>query len=201
VRTLITATLLSPIIVITIRVTPLSSGYAVGVNIANLKKWLREQGAAYRHGADRPLAGYLALLATYVTGVGATTVAARAAGKRPPAGISPWDLAQLSLATHRIARTITKDPVTSPLRAPFAEYEETSGPAELTEQVRGHGLRHSAGELMTCPFCIAQWVATGLTAGLVLAPRATRLVTATFSAVALADFLQYGYSAAQQAVE
>jgi uncharacterized protein DUF1360 len=170
--------------------------------MANLKKWLREQGAAYRHGTDRPLAGYTALLATYVTGVGATAVAARAAGKRPPAGISPWDLAQLSLATHRISRTVTKDPVTSPLRAPFARYEGTAGPAEVNEEVRYHdGVRHSAGELLTCPFCIAQWVATGLTAGLVLAPRATRLVTATFSAVALADLLQFAYSAAQQAAE
>ena len=140
-------------------------------------------------------------MSVYVTGVGATAVAARAAGKRPPAGISPWDLAQLSLATHRISRTVTKDPVTSPLRAPFARYEETTGPAELTEDVRGEGLRHSAGELLTCPFCIAQWVATGLTAGLVLAPRATRLVTATFSAVAISDFLQFFYAEAQQAAE
>lgn len=171
------------------------------MQFADVRKWLRRQGEAYRHGENRPLAGYAALLGAYVTGVGATTVAARAAGKKPPAGISPWDLAQLSMATHRISRTITKDPVTSPLRAPFAEFESTSGPAELTEEVRGEGVRHSAGELLTCPFCLAQWVATGLTAGLVLAPRATRLVTATFSAVAAADFLQYLYAAAQQGAE
>jgi Protein of unknown function (DUF1360) len=171
------------------------------VQIDSVRKWLRRQGDAYRHGANRPLAGYMALLGAYTVGVGATAVAARAAGKQPPAGISPWDFAQLSMATHRISRTITKDPVTSPLRAPFAEYEDTSAPAELTENVRGEGLRHSAGELITCPFCIAQWVATGLTAGLVLAPRATRLVTATFSAVAISDFLQYLYAATQQAVD
>jgi hypothetical protein len=171
------------------------------VQIKNIREWLRRQGDAYRHGEHRPLAGYSALMSVYLTGVGATAAAARAAGKEAPAGISPWDLAQLSLATHRISRTITKDPVTSPLRAPFAQYEGTSAPAELTEEVRGEGLRHSAGELITCPFCIAQWVATGLTAGLVLAPRATRLVTATFSAVALADFLQYFYVATQDAVD
>lgn len=171
------------------------------MQIDSIRKWLRRQGEAYRNGENRPVAGYTALLAAYVTGVGATAVAARAAGKKPPAGISPWDLAQLSIATHRISRTITKDPVTSPLRAPFAKYEGTTGPAELTEGVRGHGVRHSAGELMTCPFCIAQWVATGLTAGLVIAPRVTRLVTTTFSAVAIADFLQFFYSTAQQAAE
>jgi len=169
------------------------------VEIDNVRKWLRRQGEAYRHGENRPLAGYAALLGAYGTAVGATAFAAKAAGKRPPAGISPWDLAQLSMATHRISRTITKDPVTSPLRAPFAEYESTSAPAELTEDVRGHGVRHAAGELITCPFCIAQWVATGLSAGLVLAPRATRLVTATFSAVAISDFLQYLYTATQDA--
>jgi hypothetical protein len=27
------------------------------------------------------------------------------------------------------------------------------------------------GELLTCPFCLGQWVATGLIFGLVLAPR------------------------------
>ena len=171
------------------------------MQVESIRKWLRRQGAAYRHGANRPLAGYTALLSVYATGVGATAIAARAAGKRAPAGISPWDLAQLSIATHRISRTVTKDPVTSPLRAPFATYEETTGPAELTEAVRGEGLRHSAGELLTCPFCIAQWVATGLTAGLVLAPRATRLVTATFSAVAISDFLQFLYAGAQQATD
>lgn len=171
------------------------------MQVDSVRKWLRRQGAAYRHGENRPLAGYTALLSVYATGVGATAIAARAAGKRPPAGISPWDLAQLSIATHRISRTVTKDPVTSPLRAPFARYEETTGPAELSEDVRGEGLRHSAGELLTCPFCIAQWVATGLTAGLVLAPRATRLVTATFSAVAISDFLQFLYSGAQQATD
>ena len=170
--------------------------------VENVRRWLRRQGAAYRNGERRPLAGYTALLATYVTGVGATAVAARAAGKRPPARISPWDVAQLSLATHRISRTVTKDPVTSPLRAPFARYEKTTGPAELAEDVRADGgFRHSAGELLTCPFCLAQWVATGLTAGLVIAPRATRLVTATFSAVAISDFLQFLYSAAQEAAE
>lgn len=171
------------------------------MQIADVKKWLRRQGEAYRNGENRPLAGYTALLGAYGTAVGATAVAARAAGKQLPASVSPWDLAQLSLATHRISRTVTKDPVTSPLRAPFAKYESTSGPAELTEDVRGEGVRHSAGELLTCPFCIAQWVATGLSAGLVIAPRATRLVTATFSAVAIADFLQFFYSAAQQAAE
>jgi len=54
------------------------------------------------------------------------------------------------------------------------------------------------GELLTCPFCLGQWIATGLTVGLVLAPGPTRLVAATLAAVAGADFLHHAYCAVQQ---
>src|SRR6266568_6180594 len=50
-------------------------------------------------------------------------------------------------------RLITKDPVTSPLRAPFTVFEGQEGQAELKEEVRGHGARKAVGELVTCPFC------------------------------------------------
>jgi hypothetical protein len=49
--------------------------------------------------------------------------------------------------------------------------------------------------------CLAQWVATGLSAGLVFAPRQTRLVNATLTAVAGADFLQHVYAWLQRAAE
>ena len=102
------------------------------------------------------------------------------------------------VATHKVARLITKASVTSPLRAPFTRFAGTSGPAELAEEVRGTGLRKAVGELVTCPFCVGEWVATGLTAGLVLAPRATRAVAAVFVELTIADFLQLAYAAAQQ---
>jgi len=66
----------------------------------------------------------------------------------------------------------------------------TSGPAELREEVRGQGGQKTIGELVTCPFCTSVWIATGLTAGLVFAPRGTRLVTAMLSSLAGADLLQ-----------
>jgi hypothetical protein len=94
---------------------------------------------------------------------------------------------------------IAKDPVTSPFRAPFTAFEEASAPGELHEEVRGHGLQHSVGELLTCPMCLAQWVATGFTLGLVFAPGPVRLALSTFTAVAGADFLQHAYVALQQA--
>jgi hypothetical protein len=57
------------------------------------------------------------------------------------------------------------------------------------------------GELITCPFCLAQWVATAFTAGLVFAPRATRLVAGTFSTVAISDALQNVYAFLQRKAE
>ena len=50
------------------------------------------------------------------------------------------------------------------------------------EEVRHYdGLRHSIGELITCPFCLDVWIAAGFTIGLVFAPRLTRLVAAALS--------------------
>jgi hypothetical protein len=170
--------------------------------IEDVRGWAQRQAEQYRDGEDRPLGGYLAVMAIYSTGVGAVALAGRLLGRRAPVQVSPWDLAQITVATHRIARTISKDPVTSPIRAPFTRYEGVSAAAELKEQVRSHStVKHSVGELLSCPMCLAQWVATALTAGLVLSPRTTRLVAATFTAVAGADFLQYLYAYLQKVAE
>lgn len=167
--------------------------------VTELNERVRAVEEAYSPDEERPLRGYVAAMLAYTGLVGAVVVAARK-GRHPlPDSISPWDVTLLSVATHRLSRTLTKDPVTSPLRAPFTRYAGTSGPGELHEEVRGKGLRHAVGELVTCPFCLAQWVATSLAAGHLFAPRATRMVTATLTAVAAADFLQYAYAGAQKA--
>lgn len=166
-----------------------------------IKDWLERQGRAYRNGEERPVAGYATLLSVYAGSVASATVAARALGKKPPEQVSPYELVQLALTTQRVSRLLSKDAVTSPLRTPFTTYEGVSAPSELHEEVRGHGLRHSVGELLTCPFCLAQWVATAGVAGLVFAPKFTRLALAAFSAVATADFLQYVYASLQQLSE
>jgi hypothetical protein len=112
------------------------------------------------------------------------------------------DLVTVTLGTHKLSRTLAKDAVTSPLRAPFTRYAGTGGPAEVNEEVRNQSsLRHSLGELLTCPFCLGMWVATGFTVGLIFAPRLTRLIAGTFTALAGADFLQLAYARAQQAAE
>jgi len=166
-----------------------------------IRKWAHEQAAEYSGGEDRPLGGYLALMGVYAGGVAGAAGAARALHRPAPDRVSPWDVVQLTVATHRLSRTISKDPVASPLRAPFMRYAGLQAAGELHEEVRGHGLHHSVGELLGCPMCLAQWVATGLCAGLVLAPTATRMVLATMTAVGGADFLQHLYSVLQQADE
>ena len=104
------------------------------------------------------------------------------------------------MATFRLARRIAKDPVTarsgrrSPVPGP-------SGHAEVAEEVREHGgVKHAVGELLTCPFCLAQWVGTGFVFGYVTAPKATRLAALTMTMVAGSDVLQFAYDAIQTGV-
>lgn len=88
--------------------------------------------------------------------------------------------------------------MTSPLRAPFTTYQGTAGPAEPNEEVRGTGGHKAVGELISCPFCVSVWVATGLAAGLIYLPRTTRLTIGTLAAPAGADLLQYTHAWLQQ---
>ena len=178
-------------------------GYPLGMTVVDrgIRAWAHEQAEAYKDGANRPLGGYLALMGVYAATVGASAIAVRLSKRSLPERISGADLGLMSVATHRLSRTLAKDPITSPLRAPFTTYEGTAAAAELAEEVRGHGLQHSIGELIACPICLAQWVATGFGVGLVVAPRSTRLAMATLSAVAGSDFLQYIYAYLQQATE
>ncbi len=157
--------------------------------------WARRQGDSYRGGQDRPLAGYAGAMAAYTGVVGGLALVGRGLGRRLPERIGAGDLALTTIATHKLSRLIAKDSVTSPLRAPFTRYHEAEGPAELAEAPREDSVaRHAVGELLSCPFCVGMWVATGLTAGLVIAPRATRLAAATLTALAGADVLQFGYA-------
>lgn len=160
----------------------------------------RDQQRAYSNGEDRPLGSYGTILTVYGLSVGAGVAIARLTGRRPPVpGV--WDVALMTVTTHKLARLLAKDPVTSPLRAPFTRYEGVSGPSELAEEVRGTGVRHAIGELLSCPFCLAQWVGSAYAAGLTFAPGATRLAGATFTAVAGADWLQLVYSRLQRAAQ
>jgi hypothetical protein len=104
----------------------------------------------------------------------------------------------LGIATHKLSRLLTKDMVTSPLRAPFTVFEGSAGDGEVQEGARGSGLQHALGELVTCPFCFGQWVLAGLAFGLVTRPRQTRFVASLCASLTLADFLQTAYGFAKK---
>ncbi len=137
-------------------------------------------------------------MAAYGTAVGALAGVTRLTRHEVPDGLSVRDVILGAVATHKLSRLVTKDPVTSPLRAPFTVYRDTEGPAELKEDVRGRGAQKTIGELITCPFCLDMWVATALTAGHIYLPRATRLAVDTLVTLAGADVLQFGYAWLQE---
>jgi hypothetical protein len=159
---------------------------------------VRGEADAYRVGEDRPLGGYVLVMAVFAGLVAGAAGVAAATGRRLPE-VSPLELALLAAGTHKLSRLISKDAVTSPVRVPFTRYSGAGGPAEVTEEARtDSGLRHAIGELITCPFCLDLWIATGFAFGFVFAPRLTRLVAGTFTALTGADFLQLAYAKAQQ---
>jgi hypothetical protein len=151
--------------------------------------FLEKTEREYEGDHDRPLGVYVRVLGVYGGLVAAAMAAAAVTGRRPPERVKLIDVALMAACTHKLSRLIAKDPVTSPLRAPFTRYKGVSGPAELSEEPR-----NTIGELLGCPFCIAQWTATGYAVGMVFAPRLTRLAGATMAAVTVSDWLQLAYT-------
>lgn len=147
---------------------------------------------------SRPLGSYGVLTGTF----GAGFAVALALGLRRRGGLperySLLDLATVGIATHKISRLITKDRVTSFLRAPFVRYQGPAGPGEVAEEPRGEGLRFATGELLVCPYCVSQWVVGALVAGMIGAPDATRLITFMYTAQTAADVLQIAYKAGEE---
>src|SRR3712207_5764857 len=140
-------------------------------------------------------------MSVYSAAVAAGATVVRASGRELPTRIPLGDAVLLTVGTFRLARRIAKDPVTSPLRAPFARFDGASGEAELAKQVPAeHGWKHAVGELFTCPFCLSQWVGTAFVFSYVAAPRATRLAALTMTMVAGSDVLQFAYDALQSSV-
>ena len=146
----------------------------------------------------RPLAGYSVMSSIFGASFVGGLVAAHRAGHRLPQELSAKDIALTGIATHKLSRLIAKDKVTSFVRAPFTRYQEATGYGEIAEQARGEGLRLAIGELLVCPYCLAQWIAGAFTIGHIAAPRLTRLLTSMWTAHALADAAQLAYSAAEK---
>jgi hypothetical protein len=153
--------------------------------------------SAYSPHEHRPLGSYAVLTAIFNAAVGGSLVKAARDGSLPER-IELRDIALAGAATHKLSRLLSKDKVTSFLRAPFTRFDEMAGKGEVEESPRGSGMRLAIGELAVCPYCIAQWVAAGFTVGYVAAPRTTRVVTAIYATHALSDFLQAAYRAVEE---
>lgn len=146
---------------------------------------------------DRPLGSYAILTGIYGSTLAGSLAILHARGHELPDRLSTADVLLIGIASHKLSRLIAKDKVTSFLRAPFTRFQESSGQGEVEEEPCGHGLRLAVGELLVCPYCLAQWVASGLTLGLIGAPRLTRLLGTVFVAHTVSDFLQVAYRAAE----
>ena len=161
--------------------------------VEKLREELHEEKQAYTQGRNRPIGALAAISGTYLALVAAGSILLR--GRRPlPDRVNFADLAVLSVATHKLSRIVAKDSVTAPLRAPFTELQGPAGAGELNERVRGTGFRRALGELITCPFCLAVWVATAFAFAYVVAPRFTRLAAMALTAVTASDMLQFEYA-------
>lgn len=161
---------------------------------SHAKRTVRSEADAYDGNGDVPLEGYAGSLTAFGLAVAALVAAGRFGGHQLPERYDVRDVVLGGLATHKFTRLLSKGAVTSPLRAPFTSFDEPAGSAELNESARGEGLRHTVGELLTCPFCLGQWVGTGYVAGLALAPRGARTWAAVFAVTGLSDVLQQLYA-------
>ena len=163
--------------------------------VSNAVGAARDAAGEYAGEEDRPLGSYVGAMTVYGVAVVAGAGLLRRRRVTLPERLSAADLALIAVATHKLTRTIAKDSVTSPLRAPFLRYQEPAGDGEVNEEVRVGGWGHGVGELLSCPFCLAQWVATAFVGGLVVAPRATRLVAGVFVTRTGSDLIQLAYAA------
>jgi hypothetical protein len=138
-----------------------------------------------------PYTSYAAIMAVFVGGLGTAGAIARAL-RRDPQCHTALDFLVLSAASFKAAHTLSHDEVTSFLRDPFVRGTAHSGEDE--EPVQG-GMEQAIGELVTCSRCAGTWVAAGLAATQIIAPRFGRLLTWSLGAAAANDFLQGSFSA------
>jgi hypothetical protein len=155
--------------------------------------------AGYAEPEERPpLGSYAALTALFNVLFAGAVAGAQRSGRGLPDRVAPEDVVLTGVASHKLSRLLAKDKVTAWLRAPFTRYQEPGGPGELEERPRGSGARRLIGELVVCPYCLGMWTSAGLHVGLLYAPRVTRLISSTFTALTISDFLQIAYKAAEE---
>jgi hypothetical protein len=159
-----------------------------------------ELGKGHSPDQERPLGSYGVLMATFSSLAAGFAVWFRRSGRELPDAMSGRDLALLTVASHKAARLIAKDRVTSTVRAPFTRYSGDAGPGEVDEKPRGRGLRRAIGELLVCPYCLGMWTSAGMTAMLLVVPRFTRWFASVLSIFFGAELLQIAYKKAEDSL-
>jgi Protein of unknown function (DUF1360) len=138
-----------------------------------------------------PYPTYAALVGLFGAGMGAVGALASRDDRRPER-LTALDLAVVSAATFKAARTVAHDEVLSFLRAPFVQGEAHEGDEKPVET---GDARQAIGELLTCSRCIGMWAAAGVVALHTVAPRTGRLLTWSLAASGANDVIQAGFAA------
>jgi hypothetical protein len=176
---------------------PAASGY---VRVMSTRVQDVEPFAGHSPIQERPLGGYATLMGAFAAAVGGFIAWMRSSNRQLPERVEARDLALMTLATHKAARLLAKDRVTSTVRAPFTRFEGAAGPGEVSEKARGRGLRRAVGELIVCPYCLGLWIATFFAAGFAVAPRPTRWVASVLTTAFGSDVLQLAYRKAENSM-
>jgi hypothetical protein len=162
---------------------------------------LQRPGSGYAPpGDERPVGSYVVLMGAFAALATAFAGWFRTSGRELPSRIDPGDLLLLTVASHKASRLLSKDRVTSGLRAPFTQYEAEGGPGEVSEKPRGTGLRRAIGELLICPYCLGMWTSAGFVAGLLVLPRFTRWVASVLVIFFGSEMLQIAYKKAEESL-
>ena len=138
-----------------------------------------------------PYGTYAALVVLFGAGMAGVGGLASREDRRPER-LTALDLAVVSAATFKAARTVAHDEVLSFLRQPFVQGEAHEGDEKPLET---GDARQAIGELLTCSRCIGLWAAAGVVAVHTVAPRTGRILTWSFAAAGANDLLQAGFSA------
>jgi hypothetical protein len=169
------------------------------VNVESARPRADGAYAGYADPGQRPpFVSYAVLTALFNAAMAAGVAGAKRAGHELPERVGARDILLTGVATHKLSRLISKDRITAFARAPFTEFQEPGGPAEVEERARGRGWRRTLGELLVCPYCLGMWISGGFNIGLVVAPRETRFAASVLTGLTISDFLQIAYRAAEE---
>ena len=142
------------------------------------------------YGENQPLPQFSALM---VLQSGVILLLATLAQARRYPKIRLGDLILLGIGTHKLSRIVAKDRVTAPLRAPFTRFEKSVGSGEVEDEPRGSGLQEVIGELISCPYCMSVWVASGLLLLFIVDPKLDRLICKLLTMITASHFLHRFY--------